>query len=165
MSMLLYSCSSTSKQIATEMKREDNKKQTKNIEKSKEEWKSVLTDHQFYIMIEKGTERPFTGEYWNVFEDGVYRCAACGNELFSSDTKFDAHCGWPSFYESLDSTKIKTAVDYKLGYKRTEIMCAKCGAHLGHVFSDGPNPTGLRYCVNSASIKLDSTSTDSIELK
>lgn len=139
---------------------EDNKKkiEVESIDKSKAEWKKVLSEDQYYIMIEKGTERAFSGEYWDVFEDGVYKCAACGTELFKSDTKFDAHCGWPSFYESIDKDKIRTEDDYKLGYKRTEIMCAKCGAHLGHVFPDGPNPTGLRYCVNSVSIKLDTTS-------
>jgi len=133
---------------------EDNVKQPV-IKKSKKEWKSVLTDHQYYVMIEKGTERPYTGEYWDVFKEGIYKCAACGEPLFDSGTKFDAHCGWPSFYDAMDSSKIKTAEDYKLGYKRVEIMCAKCGAHLGHVFPDGPNPTGMRYCVNSASIKLE----------
>ena len=125
------------------------------MEKSKQEWKSVLTDEQYYVMIEKGTERPYTGEYWNVFKDGVYKCAACGASLFDSDTKFDAHCGWPSFYDVIENDRIATAEDYKLGYKRIEIMCANCGAHLGHVFPDGPEPTGLRYCVNSVSIKLD----------
>jgi len=129
----------------------------KKVQKSNKEWKTVLSDNQYYVMIERGTEKPFTGEYWDTYEDGVYKCAACGNELFKSETKFDAHCGWPSFYESLDSTKIITEDDFKLGYKRTEIMCAACNAHLGHVFPDGPNPTGLRYCVNSVSIKLDTT--------
>ncbi|MEZ4908884.1 MAG: peptide-methionine (R)-S-oxide reductase MsrB [Saprospiraceae bacterium] len=127
------------------------------INKSEEEWKTELNPFQYFVMFEKGTERPYTGEYWNVFEDGTYRCAACGAELFDSDTKFDAGCGWPSFYDSIDKSKIKTDTDYKLGYARTEIMCARCGAHLGHVFEDGPAPTGLRYCVNSASIKLDTT--------
>jgi peptide-methionine (R)-S-oxide reductase len=130
---------------------------TDTISKTKEEWKSQLTDIQYYVMIEKGTERPFTGDYWNVFREGTYKCAACGFELFDSETKFDAHCGWPSFYDSIDKSKIKTDSDYKLGYKRTEIMCARCGAHLGHVFDDGPEPTRQRYCVNSVSIKLDTT--------
>lgn len=127
------------------------------IPTTREEWKQKLTPDQFYVMFDKGTERPFTGEYWNVFKDGIYRCAACGEKLFDSDTKFDAGCGWPSFYDSIDKSKIKTSSDYKLGYKRIEIMCAKCGAHLGHVFDDGPKPTGLRYCVNSVSIKLDTS--------
>ncbi len=127
------------------------------IIKTEEEWRSQLTDIQYYVMREKGTERPFTGEYWNVFKDGIYKCAACGYELFDSDTKFDAHCGWPSFYDSIDKSRIKTAYDYHIGYRRTEIMCARCGAHLGHVFDDGPEPTGQRYCVNSISISLDTT--------
>lgn len=148
----IFSCTQGSKQIISMSK---NSSKVEKVNKTKGEWKSVLTDHQYYVIIDKGTEKPFTGEYWDVFEDGVYKCAACGYELFSSDSKFDAHCGWPSFYESLDSTKIITETDFKLGYKRTEIMCARCGGHLGHVFPDGPEPTGLRYCVNSASIKLD----------
>ena len=148
---LLLSCS-TGKNKSLTMEKENNNPE---INKSKEEWKSILTDHQYYVMIEKGTEKPFTGKYWNVFKDGVYKCAACGEPLFDSETKFDAHCGWPSFYDALDSTKIKTDVDYKVGYKRVEIMCARCGAHLGHVFPDGPKPTGMRYCVNSASIILE----------
>jgi len=152
--ILLNSCSS-GKNKGIVMEIENKNTSIESVNKSKEEWKSVLNENQFYVMIEKGTERPFTGEYWDVYEDGIYKCAACGFELFKSDTKFDAHCGWPSFYDSVDKSRIKTEDDYKLGYKRTEIMCAKCGAHLGHVFPDGPNPTGLRYCVNSASIKLD----------
>lgn len=151
----LTSCTQGNKQIIN-MNKDSNLNKSENVKKSKSEWKSVLTDHQYYVIIEKGTEKPFTGEYWDVFEDGVYKCAACGFELFDSDSKFDAHCGWPSFYESLDSTKIITSTDFNLGYERTEIMCANCGGHLGHVFPDGPEPTGLRYCVNSASIKLDS---------
>ena len=130
---------------------------TVKMEKKEKDWKSLLTDEQYHIMIEKGTEKPYSGEYWNVFEDGIYRCAACGAPLFDSDTKYDSHCGWPSFYDALDKTKIATADDYKLGYRRIEIMCANCGAHLGHVFPDGPKPTGLRYCVNSISIKLDTS--------
>ena len=139
---------------------ENNGIMDKGIEplvKTKEEWRSQLTDLEYNVMIEKGTERPYTGEYWNVFLDGVYKCAACGFELFDADTKYDANCGWPSFFDSIDTIRIKTDYDYNIGYRRTEIMCAKCGAHLGHVFEDGPKPTGLRYCVNSASIKLDTT--------
>jgi len=156
-SLFLFSCTTSKESKITNNKKITMSENINKVVKTREEWKKELTDNQFYIMIDKGTERPFTGEYWDVWDDGIYRCAACGAELFKSDTKFDAHCGWPSFYESLDSTKITTADDFKLGYKRTEIMCARCGAHLGHVFPDGPNPTGLRYCVNSASIKLDTT--------
>lgn len=156
--MVFLSCNTgKNNNIVTANKNETMENKTEPIRKSKEEWKAQLSDIQYSVMIEKGTERPFTGEYWDVFLDGIYKCAACGNELFDSETKFDAHCGWPSFFDSIDKTKIKTDSDYNLGYKRTEIMCANCGAHLGHVFDDGPEPTGQRYCVNSVSIKLDTT--------
>lgn len=156
--MVFLSCNTgKNNNISTANKNETMENKTEPIRKSKEEWKAQLSDIQYSVMIEKGTERPFTGEYWDVFLDGIYKCAACGNELFDSETKFDAHCGWPSFFDSIDKTKIKTDSDYNLGYKRTEIMCANCGAHLGHVFDDGPEPTGQRYCVNSVSIKLDTT--------
>lgn len=122
------------------------------VKKTEEEWKKELTPEQYEILRLKGTERPHTGKYNKFNEKGTYVCAACGNELFKSDTKFDAHCGWPSFYKSLAKDKIVEHVDYSHGMIRTEIMCAKCGGHLGHVFDDGPQPTGLRYCVNSVSI-------------
>lgn len=133
------------------------------IIKTEEEWKNLLTPDQYYVLRQKGTERPFTGKFEAHWEPGVYTCAACGNELFKSNTKFDAGCGWPSFYEALDKTKITEKMDYTHGMTRVEIMCAKCGGHLGHVFNDGPaDKTGLRYCVNSLSldfIKSDSTNT------
>lgn len=133
------------------------------IIKTEEEWKNLLTPDQYYVLRQKGTERPFTGKFEAHWEPGVYTCAACGNELFKSNTKFDAGCGWPSFYEALDKTKITEKMDYTHGMTRVEIMCAKCGGHLGHVFNDGPaDKTGLRYCVNSLSldfIKTDSTNT------
>ena len=155
---IFFSCNTGKNQNTTDdIKAETMKDKTGTITKTKEEWKSQLSDIQYYVMIDKGTEKPFTGEYWDVFQDGIYKCAACGAELFDAGTKFDAHCGWPSFYDSIDKSKIRTESDYKLGYKRTEIMCARCGAHLGHVFDDGPEPTGQRYCVNSVSIKLDTT--------
>ena len=155
MLMIIFSCSTGKTSNQLENKKVTMSNEIERIEKTNAEWKSVLTENQYYVMIDKGTEKPFTGEYWDVFKEGIYKCAACGFELFDSETKFDAHCGWPSFYDSVDSSRIKTEEDFKLGYKRTEIMCAKCGAHLGHIFPDGPNPTGQRYCVNSASIKLD----------
>jgi peptide-methionine (R)-S-oxide reductase len=114
------------------------------IRKSEEEWRKELTPQQYHIMREKGTEHPFTGEYETFWEDGVYKCGACGAILFASDTKFDAGCGWPSFYAPLEPHNIEEHEDRKFGMTRTEVTCANCGAHLGHVFDDGPNPTGLR---------------------
>jgi len=127
----------------------------KKIEKSAEEWKKDLTPEQFHICREKGTEPAFTGEYAHSKEPGVYKCVACGNQLFDSNTKFDSGTGWPSFYQPIESESVATAEDRAYGMVRTEVMCNACGAHLGHVFKDGPNPTGLRYCINSVSLKLD----------
>ena len=123
--------------------------------KSEEEWKKILTPEQYYILRDKGTERPFTGKYWNSKEKGVYCCAGCGTELFTSEQKFESECGWPSFDEELGKgEKILKKSDYTHGMVRTEIVCASCGGHLGHIFDDGPTATGKRYCVNSVSINL-----------
>lgn len=127
----------------------------KKIEKTEQEWQKDLTPEQFHVCREKGTERPFTGEYAMSKENGIYKCVACGNELFDSSTKFESGTGWPSFYKAMDPDSVATEKDQSYGMVRTEVMCNACGAHLGHVFEDGPQPTGLRYCINSISLKLD----------
>ena len=119
------------------------------------DWKEKLTPEQYQVLRQGGTERAFTGKYWDAKAKGVYRCAGCGEELFSSDTKYESHSGWPSFFQPLGEGAVEEDVDRSYGMVRTEIKCANCGGHLGHVFDDGPNPTGLRYCVNSASLELD----------
>ena len=123
--------------------------------KDNEYWRDKLTPDEYYVCREKGTERAFTGEYWDCEKDGVYQCRCCGEPLFLSDTQFDAGCGWPSFFQPTQDGAIQEERDTSHGMIRTEVMCKKCGAHLGHVFPDGPAPTGLRYCINSLSIKLD----------
>lgn len=127
----------------------------KKIEKPEEQWKKELTLEQYQVCRMKGTEPPFTGKYHNSKEQGVYKCIACGNELFDSKTKFDSGTGWPSFFQPISAEKVATEDDRAYGMRRTEVMCGACGAHLGHVFEDGPDPTGLRYCINSVALKLD----------
>jgi peptide-methionine (R)-S-oxide reductase len=152
LSTLLILAASCNAQNKTDMNID---KGTYEITKSEQDWQEQLSPEEYYVLRQKGTERPFTGEYNMHFEEGTYNCRACDAPLFTSDSKFDSHCGWPSFDAGIESGAIVEKLDKTHGMIRTEIMCAKCGGHLGHVFNDGPTATGLRYCVNSLSISFD----------
>ena len=152
LSILLFASPSCDAQNSTEM---SNEKNSFEVVKSEQEWQKQLSSEEYYVLRQKGTERPFTGEYNMHFEEGTYNCRGCNAPLFTSDSKFDGHCGWPSFDAGIESGAIVEKLDKSHGMIRTEILCAKCGGHLGHVFNDGPTATGLRYCVNSLSITFD----------
>ncbi len=138
-------------------------KSKREIEKSKEEWRKILTRDQFRILREKGTEQPFTGKYVQHKKKGVYVCAGCGNQLFFSDTKFDSGTGWPSYWAPVSESSLELTPDTSLGMRRTEVLCSQCGGHLGHVFDDGPQPTGQRFCINSVALNFKAPQSEHIE--
>lgn len=149
--LLLGSCNGLRNQVP--VVQELDMKDTFEVQKSEEEWRAQLGDAAYRVLREKGTERPFTSEYETFWDSGTYVCKGCGQELFHSETKFDAGCGWPSFYQGIDKSRIKEILDTSHGMTRTEVVCSRCGGHLGHVFNDGYNqPTGLRYCINGVSL-------------
>jgi peptide-methionine (R)-S-oxide reductase len=152
LAMTFSACGQSKKSNEYNMNTKEHTNQDFEVKKSENEWRNELTPLQYEVTRKCGTERPFTGKFYNHKEDGTYTCVCCGNELFSSETKYNSGSGWPSFYDALSKEHIILKEDNSLGMTRTEILCKQCGAHLGHVFQDGPEPTGLRYCINSASL-------------
>jgi peptide-methionine (R)-S-oxide reductase len=151
---LLISTNTYAQTAVIKNKKDKAATKMEKVIKSNEQWKKELTEEQYHILREQGTERPYDGKYWDNHEKGMYECAGCGNDLFSSDTKFDSGTGWPSFWAPIAKDKVEINLDKTHGMMREEVVCAKCGGHLGHVFNDGPKPTGQRYCMNSGAMKF-----------
>jgi peptide-methionine (R)-S-oxide reductase len=161
-SLWMQACTMQGARISQSGAVQEDSNMTKMVHRSEEEWKDLLTPMQYHILREKGTERPYTGQFDKFYEAGMYHCAACGQALFASDTKFDSGCGWPAFFAPLIDNNLNISLDRSHGMLREEVTCARCGGHLGHVFNDGPPPTYRRYCINSEGMKFTPASGDSL---